>query len=458
MASRRLTSLYRVPAALFLALLFVGGPLNADEDEEYGEIGREAARMLADIIRLDTTNPPGNENIVADYLADVFEREGIRYQRLARDTGRDNVIARYHGSGHADPILLYSHSDVVPATSEWGIWSVPPFSGVVQDGSLYGRGAIDAKGLLVCHLAAMLLLKRNNIALDRDVIFLAAAAEETGGGPGVAWLLNEHRDAIEAGVALGEGGRVWVRSDTVWSVMIQAAEKSAHNLKVTALGQAGHASVPSSENAIVILNDALQVINNYQFPLVFNPVTSEFFERITPYDTRVEDGFSRYDALTHNTATVTLIEGGVKTNIIPAFAQANLNSRILPGEDLDSVVAVLEAAVNDPRVTIRHKPGVVNGATINSFDTPLYYCIEQTALGRWPSAVITPYQSPATSDASKLRRAGILTYGLLPFPLTEEESSTVHGPDERVNLENLTEGVIFMYEILLNWAASDVSR
>ncbi len=446
---------FRILIAGFL--LTAAFSLSAADEPEFDEIGREAARMLADIIRLNTTNPPGNETLVADYIAQVFDREGIRYQRLARDKERDNIIAWYHGSGRGRPILLYSHSDVVPATSEWGVWSVPPFSGVVDDGKLYGRGAIDAKGLLVAHLATMLLLKRNNVALDRDVVFMAVAAEETGGGPGMIWLLEEHPEMFDdIEVALGEGGRVWMRGDSVWSVQIQAAEKSAHNLTVTALGETGHASVPSDKNAIMILNRALHIVSTFPFEKKPNTVTDEFFRRITPHDSRAERRFPRYEAMTHNTVTATLIEGGVKTNVIPAFAEANLNLRILPGENLDEVTSMLEEAVGDKRVTIRHKPGVKNGATIDPFDTPFFETIEAAALEMWPTAVVAPYQSTGTSDASKLRRAGILTYGLMPFPLTEEQSGRVHGPDEHLELANLTEGIRFTCRIIQKWAAADV--
>lgn len=252
------------------------------------------------------------------------------------------------------------------------------------------------------------------------------------------------------------GGRVWERADSVWSVWIQAGEKSAHNLTVTALGESGHASVPSDQNAIYRLSKALVAIKSYQFPTRQLDLTDEFFKRLAPYDERIKQGHPRFDALRQNTISITLIEGGVKTNVIPDFAQANLNLRILPEENLEEVTMALEYAANDTLVRVRHKPGVQNGAAMVPFDTPFFTTIEDAAHKLWPQAVTAPYLTPATSDASKLRRAGILTYGLLPFPLTEEESGGVHGIDERVRLKNLTLGVRFTYEIVISWAGKSV--
>ncbi len=437
----------------FLFLMFIiAAPGNLLAEINENELQQESARILGDILRLDTTNPPGNESLVADYLERLFRREGITCLRLARDEGRDNVIARYHGSGEHDPILLYSHSDVVGADQGWGTWSVEPFSGIVQDGAVFGRGAIDAKGLLVSHLMAMLLLKRENVSLDRDVIFLAAAAEETGGGPGIAWLLDEHRDIIDAEVALGEGGRVWERADSVWAVWLQAGEKAAHNLTVQVEGEAAHSSVPSSRNAIDLLTGALQRIRQYSFAERFFPVTTTFFERMQPLDSRVRPGQPRYIAMTRTTVTVTMISGGVKSNVIPPYAEANLNLRLLPGDDLDSVITVLETAANCEGLTINRQPWATSRASVVPFDTPFFETIEQAALDQWPTAVVTPYLSPGTSDASKLRDAGILTYGVMPFPLTAEESSTVHGVDEHVRIESLADGILFTYNTLLLWA------
>ncbi len=450
-----------VSAALVLSL--PAGPAAARQPGQNGrpdfaEAGREAARILTDLVRLDTTNPPGREELVAAYLAELLDREGITYLRLARDEGRDNLVARYHGAGRGRPILLYSHSDVVPADAGWGGWTVDPFAGEVKDGRLYGRGAVDAKGLLVCHLEALLLLKRGNVPLDRDVIFLAAAAEETGGGPGVAWLLREHRDLLDAGTALGEGGRVWSEDGVVRSVWLQAGEKSAHNLTVTATGTAGHASVPTERNAAERLVRALDRMLEVRLPRRINPVSREFLRRMVRVDPRVRKGKPRYTAITRSTFTITSLESGVKSNVIPPVARANLNLRLLPGEDLEAVTALLQAAARDTAVHVRHRPGAVNGATLVPFETPFFDTLSAAASRRWPGAVVAPYLSPGTSDASKLRRAGILTYGLMPFPLEEGEDTGVHGADERIDLEALSEGVRLTYEILLAWAGGERAR
>ncbi len=439
-----------LPVFLFLSLQV--SYAGQKKEPRFEEMGREAARILADLIRLDTTNPPGNEFLVAEYLGNILDREGITYIRTATDEGRDNFIARYHGSGQEKPILLYSHSDVVPADVGWGSWTMDPFAGEVKDGVLYGRGAIDAKGLIVSHLAALILLKRNNIPLDRDVIFLVAAAEETGGGPGVAWLLEERPDLIDASVALGEGGRVWTDGNTIQSLWLQAAEKSAHNLKVTAIGEAGHAAIPSRKNAIEKLSRVLTRINQYRFEQNFNPVSETFISIMQPVDSRIQPGKPRYEAITRNTFAVTLVEGGIKTNVVPPFASANLNLRLLPGENLEQATRVLEEVAAEEGVTVRHKAGVQGGGSIIDFDTPFFNTVSEAAEKTWPGIVVAPYISPGTSDATKLRRAGIQAYGVMPFPLTPEENSSVHGADERIRLDALTDGIRFIYRILVSWA------
>ncbi|MBD3166599.1 M20/M25/M40 family metallo-hydrolase [bacterium] len=446
----------RAAFMVFLTLMQLPALFSTSAAEpDYEDIGREAARILADLVRINTTNPPGNESKAVDYLARLFDREGVLYVRTAEVDGRENIIARYHGSGEKRPILLYSHTDVVPADAGWGEWTVDPFSGIVRDGILYGRGAIDAKGLVAVHAATMLLLKRENIPLDRDVIFLAAAAEETGGGPGIAWLLEEHRELIDAEYALGEGGRVQQRADSVWSVWVQAGEKAAHNLTVTALGTAKHAAIPSRYNAIDRLTDALVRLRAHTFPPRPNAVTEAFRRNLESVAPELFPRSDRYDAMQRTTISVTLIEGGIKTNVIPDYAEANLNLRLVPGEDLDSVVTVLNDVVADENVKVAKQPWAVSRAGTVSFETPFYNAIESTANVLWPHAVVTPYLSPGTSDASKLRDAGIIAYGLMPFPLTAAESDRVHGVDESIRLDALQEGIRFTYELLKRWSGTD---
>ncbi len=428
--------------------------LAAEESSQrdFSEVGREAARILADLIRIDTTNPPGNETQLVRYVEKILKREKIEVTRLARYKGRDNLIARIAGNGKAKPLLLYNHSDVVPADMGWGEWVYPPYDGIVENGVIYGRGAIDAKGLMACHLATMLLIQRSGITLDRDLIFLVAAGEETGGGAGVSWLLDKHPDQIEAEFALGEGGRVWEKDDSVWTVWIQAGEKSAHNLTVSAKGVAGHASVPSRENAISKLTNALNRLEAYQFSEKRTSLTDEFARLMSPFIPDLETNYPRYYAMTHNTISVTAISGGIKSNVIPPEATANLNLRILPGEDLDEVTALLNRVADQDDLTINHKKNARVRSGLVPHDTDFFRSIASSAKEIWPDAVVTPYLSPGTSDASKLREHGILTYGLMPFPLTAEEGSSVHGANERVRLDALEMGCRFMYEIVVNWS------
>jgi acetylornithine deacetylase/succinyl-diaminopimelate desuccinylase-like protein len=445
-----LKPVFAVLATLSISLLFL---INNSYAVGKEESGREAARYLTDIIRLKSINPPGNESLITDYLAKIFEREGIDYELLERDPGRANILARIKGSGKNRPILLYSHSDVVPTGQGWGNWTVDPFSGEVRDGYIYGRGAIDAKGLLVCHLEAFLNIHRNEVKLDRDLIFLVVAAEESGGGPGMRWLLREHPEKIDAEYALGEGGRLWIEDEKVKYGWIQAGEKSAHNLTVVAHGETGHASIPSDKNAASKLVHALDNIEHLTFEPQPNVVSDTFIRIMEPYIDSIFPGSPRYKAVTRNTISLTELKSGIKSNVIPDFAEANLNLRLMPGENLDDVTEMINDVINDSDVVVNHKPGVKNRASIINFDNDFYNLLTSEIEKKWPDIVIAPYLSTGMSDATRLRAVGISAYGLLPFPLRFEDASGIHGVDEKVSLNSLTDGVSLIYSIVYNWAA-----
>ncbi|HID90074.1 MAG TPA: M20/M25/M40 family metallo-hydrolase, partial [Anaerolineae bacterium] len=328
----------------------------------------EAVRHLQALIRIDTTNPPGNEKRAADYLAEVLSAEGYEPVVLESAPGRGNVVARYHGSGEAPPILLISHLDVVPAEPEH--WEHDPFGGEVVDGMVWGRGALDMKSIVVMQLMTMLLLTRRKVPLTRDVIFAATADEEMGGRYGAGFLVDHYLDLIRAEHALTEFGGFPVEMGGRRVYLCQVAEKGICWVRMRARGAPGHGSTPHRDNAVVKLAEAVARLGCADLPfhrtdaavemfegmaravggvrgwvlrLLLNPTLSPWVLRFLP-EPRLTNYFH---ALLHNTVSPTVLRAGSKTNVIPSEAVAELDGRVLPGQDLDSFLAEVRAVVGE---------------------------------------------------------------------------------------------------------------
>jgi acetylornithine deacetylase/succinyl-diaminopimelate desuccinylase-like protein len=425
----------------------------------------EAVAHLRALIRLNTVNPPGNELRTARYLAGVLDQAGIAAEVIEAAPGRGVVIARIRGSGQLAPVMLVAHMDVVGVEADK--WTTDPFGGEVRDGYVYGRGAIDDKGMLAANLQAMLLLKRGidrgDLPLDRDVVFLASCDEETGGEWGMEWLLSHRPELTEAEFALNEGGRIRVVDGRPLYAAIQTAEKVPHVLTVTATGPSGHAAVPLRGNAVVRLGRALAAIGEHREPVVLGDTTRSFFAQlgaiwadareafamadITSNDPeRVKRGeavlaeIPTLDALLRTGISATMVDGGIRVNVIPAEAGATLNVRTLPGELVEDVAARLTAAIGDPLVTVEvtSRGSDTPAVPVNS---PMFAAISASVAEAIPGLVAVPYLSTGATDNSPLRRAGVGAYGLLPFPLAQEDERRMHGHDERIPVAALGTGV-----------------
>ncbi len=417
---------------------------------DWKKVQPEAVALLQELIRTDTQNPPGNELAACRVLEDYFRREGIPVQTYRVDSSRGNLIARLKGTGASKPILLVAHTDVVPFDS--ASWSHPPLGAQIEDGYVWGRGAIDNKGMLAAEAVALALLKRSGVHLRRDIVLVATAAEESGGGPGIGWLLENQREQLDAVFALNEGGRIVTQNGKPLWVGIETEEKAAYNIKLIARGNSGHASVPREDNPIYALARALARLEEYSSRQVLDPVTRAFFQGIAKVDPSVQwlDGQVKTDdrsylAILSNTISPTLLEAGYKTNVIPPSATVNLNCRLLPEQDADAFVDSLTTWVGEGpyefNYTARSAPPP------SSQDGAGYVLIEQVCRKMFPGAAILPYLSPGMSDAARLRRAGIPTYGLLPFPLMENDISRMHGKDERISIEGFMTGVKLIYRL-----------
>jgi acetylornithine deacetylase/succinyl-diaminopimelate desuccinylase-like protein len=460
------------PGSLALAaavlMTLASAPLTA-QDPDWNAVRQETVAHLQAMIRMNTVNPPGNELPVARYLDSTLRAAGIETHLFEPTPGRGALVARIRGDGSRQPVLIMAHMDVVGV--ERAHWSVDPFAGEIKGDYLYGRGAIDDKGMLAANLETMLLLKRQVIdrggTLSRDVIFVANSDEETSGEWGMGWLVANHPELIRAEFALNEGGRVRIVGGKRLYVAVQNTEKVSHMVTVTARGPGGPASVPLPGTAILRLGRALARISAHREPVQVNPTTREFFSRLSAvWPTREErlamaDVASSdprrvqrgarvlgrtpvFDAVLRNGISATIVQGGIRGNVIPTEATATLNVRTLPGQSIDGVVARLRRVVDDSlvefAVTARGQD-----APASDFASPMFAAIRESAAALDPSLTTVPYLSTGATDSARLRAWGMQAFGLLPFPLNQDDEERMHGNDERIPLASLEFGTRLVY-------------
>jgi acetylornithine deacetylase/succinyl-diaminopimelate desuccinylase-like protein len=414
-------------------------------------------------------NPPGNELPVARYLESTLKAAGIETRLFEPTPGRGALVARIKGDGSRQPVLIMAHMDVVGV--ERGNWSVDPFAAEIKDGYLYGRGAIDDKGMLAANLQTMLLLKRHVIdrgaTLSRDVIFVANSDEEQSGEWGMGWLIKNHPELIRAEFALNEGGRVRIVGGRRLYVAVQNTEKVPHTVTLTARGPGGHASIPLAGNAILRLGRALAKISAYREPVQVNTTTREFFTRlggiwpnpaervamadVASRDTRRVQRGARvlaripvFDAVLRNGISATILQGGIRGNVIPTEATAALNVRTLPGQSIDGVVGRLRRVVADSLVDIA-VTSRGHDAPASDFHSPMFAAIRESALALDPGLSTVPYLSTGATDSARLRAWGMQAFGLLPFPMNQDDEDRMHGNDERLPLASLEFGTKLIY-------------
>jgi acetylornithine deacetylase/succinyl-diaminopimelate desuccinylase-like protein len=432
----------------------------------------ECISHLQALIRMDTINPPGQELGVARYLDDVLRGVGIETTLFEPAPSRAALIARLRGSGKKRPVLLMAHMDVVGV--ERSRWTTNPFGGEIVEGFLYGRGAIDDKGMLAVNLQTMLLLHEHVVraggTLDRDVIFLATSDEEAGGEFGIDWVLTHHPSLIDAEFALNEGGRVREVGGKVSYAAVQCGEKVANVLRLVATGTPGHASIPIPGNAVVRLARAVVATAAHREPVILTPISDRFFSGLSAFwpdaklravmadvssgdpqrvaeAARALESHPTFDAMIRNGISPTMLDGGVRPNVIPAEASATLNVRLLPGQSLEHLISRLRASIADDLVSV-----VVESrgdeAPPSPDDTEMYSAIRSAVDSVAPGVPAVPFLSAGATDSAPLRSAGVLAYGLLPFPLTEADEGRMHGHDERVSVASLAFAVRLEWEIL----------
>ncbi|MFQ5789361.1 MAG: M20/M25/M40 family metallo-hydrolase [Acidobacteriota bacterium] len=436
-----------VGVAAFLILSSVARAQEID----WNETAKEAVETLREYIRIDTTVPPGDVRPSADLLGAILEREGLKVRRYESAPGKVNLYARLESSGEegsrtAKPILLLHHMDVVPADASR--WPVDPFGGELKDGYVWGRGAMDMKGLGTAHLYAFLTLKRQAVPLDRDVIFMAVADEEVGGQLGARWMIENHYPELDPEYVLDEGGfgsrDVYLDGKLVFGISV--AEKKIIWLKVRAEGVAGHGSQPHDQNPNDRLVRALARLLSEPFPTAAIPVLEKLKATLGPLK---ENKFTR--AIQNSTISLTTLQSGVgdpvKVNVIPSVAEATLDCRLLPGTDTEAWLLEIQRRLGDPELSVE----VVyesDDTIVTPQDTDLYRALEAAIFRHNPGAVVVPTLIPYGTDSNAFRHRGVKSYGLTPMVLSSEIVASMHSDAERVPAGELGKGIRIFYEAI----------
>lgn len=472
--ARRIFLILFLGPALFSAEAFAQAvPLQAQPPAQAVDLSKlqsEAVLWLEGLIRINTTNPPGNEVEAAKYVADILQREGIPAEIFQSTPGRGFLVARLSSSAVPDPsraLLLIGHLDVVGVNKT--AWTVDPFGAAVKDGYLYGRGAVDDKGMTIANLAVFIALKRSGAHLNRDVVLLAEGDEESGGELGMKFAVEKHWDKIAAGYAINEGGRVVLKDGKPSYIGVQSSEKVIVSVDVIATGPSGHASMPRKDNAVLHLAAAITKIGTYEAPVEFNSVTRAYFEGIAQIEDDETSKWMRalespdraehaerwlsevdpsWNSMMRDTIAPTMLQAGIRNNVIPPEARGVINIRLLPGNTINALLGKLQQLVNDPQIRFEIEPGGGETAPSSSLTSDLYGAIRNVSAKEFPGVPVVPFMSTGATDSRFLRLRSVEAYGLLPFPLGETDFVRMHGNDERIPLDSFRKGIQYLYDIV----------
>ena len=412
-------------------------------------IETEAVEWLKAYLQIETVNPPGNESRAVDYIANIFEQEGIEFNSAESAPGRGNIWARIEG-GDKPALVLLHHSDVVPANEKY--WDFDPFSGEIKDGYILGRGALDMKGTGISHLANFINLHRQGKKLNRDVIFIGAADEESGGNFGVGWLVKNHPEIFEgAGLLLNEGGSGYKSNDSI-VFSVEITQKVPVWLRLTAIDTPGHGSSPRSTSSVSRVVKALSIIWNNPFPPRIIPeVEKVFIERSggldEPYSSeyrnikesikdpifmqRLQSFSASAHALTRDTCSLTRMMGSSKINVVPPEAWAEVDCRMLPDRTTEEFISDFKELIKDTGVEVELIMSAV--PAISQTDSELFLAIEDFSKNNYPGSRVAPSVSTGFTDSRFTRGLGIQSYGFNPLISTGNEYSSIHGNNERIN-------------------------
>ncbi len=432
-------------------------------DFNWKRVGDETTDLLRSLIRINTTNPPGNEVLAATFIKTLLEREGIPVEIYESAPRRSNLVARLSGGGSHQPVMMLSHLDVVAANSNQ--WSFDPFAGIIDGGYIWGRGALDMKGMLAMELMTLILYKRSGQVPGRELILVAAADEEVGGLYGIDWLMSQGIQGLDdVEFVINEGGTGFIQNGKP-IFPCQNAEKGLLWLKLSLSGTPGHASMPSKDNAIVQMNKIIGRIGRHREPITLCGTSRSFLSQIAlqhgvklpslpeslDYTLKLfaNRHFSRersVQGMLYNTISPTILQAGMKTNVLPEQCELTLDCRLVPGETPEHFLEQLRNIINDSRVSCE----VLQAAapTESPVDTELFRIMRQVVQQINPDSDVLPYLSTLATDSRYFRQKGITSYGFIPVLISEAELQRMHGVDERLSLANLEIGTRILYQVI----------
>ena len=440
------------------------------------EVEDEVTNLLADLIRINTTNPPGNETKAAKYVAETLEKEGFKCEVFESAPNRGNVITRINGTGEKPSLLLLSHLDVVHANPNE--WSVNPFEGIVKNGFIWGRGALDMKSMTAMEIMVMKLLMRNNVTPKGDIILAATADEEKGGTAGAGWLVRNHPEKIKAEYVINEGGGLAIPINGKNIYTIQTAEKGILWFKVRAKGKPGHGSVPgTADNAILRMNKVVEKLGNYRSEISLVPTVKHFLSEIAKENKLVQQALSlllqnpamgdqildmlaqkdkamaeELRAMLRMTIAPTIIRGGVKENIIPSECETVFDCRVLPGQNPTEAMNKIKELLKDVGLEkLEFEIIQANEPSESQMNTPLYEEIINVLKEFEPHCSVAPILLTGGTDSRFFRKLGSICYGFQPMRADMpygEILKLVHGIDERISVENLVFGTSVLYNVV----------
>ncbi len=430
---------------------------------DWGSAGAEALEHFVSYLRIDTSNPPGNEAPAARWLGGILERAGIEVEYVGIQPEREAVFGWLRGDGSKRAMMLCNHTDVVPV--EEAYWTKPAFEGLIEDGRVYGRGAVDMKGCGIMHLMTMLLLKRQidagEISLKRDLVFAGVPDEEAGSVWGMQWLCENRPDLVDVEFELSEGGsgstQLMGKEASIFGVATN--EKDICWLRLTSIGTPGHGSRPHYDNSAVHLVNALSKLAAWERPVTITPETRVWLDRLAAegHIPQIADGAQLEELVkdhpgTHamfiNTLNVTMINSGIKANVIPAKSEATIDCRLIPGQDREDWRQQVISVIDDDRITVEFSDWGQDEPVAVDWDTELYRTIESVVADAVEDATVVPTTCVGGTDNRFLRQQGIPAYGFIPVLLSPEEAAGFHGNDEFLTVENLNMGVELTYEIV----------
>jgi acetylornithine deacetylase/succinyl-diaminopimelate desuccinylase-like protein len=423
------------------------------------------------LVQLDTTS--GHETRAVEYLKKVLEGEGIPTQTFALNPARANLVARLKGNGSKRPLLILAHTDVVGVAREK--WPVDPFGAVLKDGYVWGRGSKDDKPVLTANLIAMLMLKRLGVQLDRDVIFLAESGEEADlEGVGINYMVREHFAEIDAEFAMTEGGGADLEGGRVTRVNIGTAEKVPARVRLVATGTAGHGSVPRLDNPLIHLGAAIQKVGLWQTPMRLNETTRSYFEKLAAIsppdraaiykallDPKTADGAQKFlrehspgeYSMLRTSVVPTILKAGVGANVIPSDAEATIDIRALPDENVPAFYAEMAKVIDDPAIKIEPVPATRPASPASKLTTEMYQTMERAAKAIYPNATVIPSMSTGASDMAQLRAKGIQSYGVGPASTQDDQNNyPAHGDVERLAESSLYPFVQYVWNVVVEVA------